>query len=78
MSTPRSVWFDDVLNAAGTGPVVVALPYAGAAGRALMMPRAISATRSESRPRRNTARRIATAISPAASRSANPQVRPRV
>jgi len=34
MSTPRSVWFDDVLNAAGTGPVVVALPYAGAAGRA--------------------------------------------
>lgn len=34
MSTTPSVWFDDVLNADGKGPVVVAIPYAGAAGRA--------------------------------------------
>jgi surfactin synthase thioesterase subunit len=33
MST-ASAWFDDVLNADAGGPVVVALPYAGAAGRA--------------------------------------------
>jgi len=33
MST-ASTWFGDVLNADAGGPVVVALPYAGAAGRA--------------------------------------------
>jgi surfactin synthase thioesterase subunit len=33
MSVSPSVWFDDVLNVDATGPVVVALPYAGGAGR---------------------------------------------
>jgi len=34
MTASSSVWFDDVLNPDGAGPVVVALPYAGGSGRA--------------------------------------------
>lgn len=34
MTVSSSVWFNDVLNPSGTGPVVVAVPYAGGSGRA--------------------------------------------